>query len=226
MSMKMGIYPFTPSPSHNSTTYLLKRARSYPDSSKMPSKKEERDGAAVTSRTTSSESSTMLFVIPRGSSQSIPCRGDRLCGVGVFCVRSEVGKGRLRRTTENARVNTRRPITGREPPGGQPAFSSSWSDDDSRGSIRSLNERKLMPRSPWGPQLSGTRLDGVRIVSRVSTKIGQLEMRLRRGERRTLRAMLALPTAEAQESSDRLTDRQGPEPAREGLKAPCNSHVE
>jgi hypothetical protein len=50
-------------------------------------------------------------------------------------------------------------------------------------------------------------------------KIGQLEMRLRRGERRTLRAMLALPTAEAQESSDRRTDRQGPEPAPESLGA-------
>jgi len=31
--------------------------------------------------------------------------------------------------------------------------------------------------------------------------------------------MLALPTAEAQESSDRRTDRQGPEPAPEGLSA-------
>ena len=55
-------------------------------------------------------------------------------------------------------------------------------------------------------------------------KIGQLEMRLRRGERRTLRAMLALPTAKAQKRPDRCADRQGSEPAADGLGG--NSDVE
>src|SRR5260221_7661825 len=86
MSMKMGIYP-SRSPAHNSTTYP-KRARSS-DSSKKPSEK-RRARRRCGRRTRSSESSKVLFVIPRDNSQAPPRRPP--LRVGVFCVGSEVGK--------------------------------------------------------------------------------------------------------------------------------------
>ena len=123
-------------------------------------------------------------------------------------------KGRLRRTTENARVSTRRPITGREPRADSLLFHLRRDSRVDKVAERTETDaafarvRNYLNSPGRGQDCEPSRY-----------KIGQLEMRLRRGERRTLRAMLALPTAEAQESSDRLTDRHGPEPAPEGLGA-------